>query len=80
MLRLLSSRKAEISNLTPVSNANRLEAGRDLELLDDNMPENIMDFLFDPFVGRLIAVVIGFIVIGLLAHCAAALAHPLHTE
>jgi small-conductance mechanosensitive channel len=31
------------------------------------MPENIMDFLFDPFVGRLITVLIGFFVIGLLA-------------
>lgn len=32
------------------------------------MPENILDLLFDPFVSRLITVLIGFIVIGLLAY------------
>lgn len=32
------------------------------------MPENIVDFLFDPFVGRVITVLIGFLIIGLLAH------------
>jgi small-conductance mechanosensitive channel len=31
------------------------------------MPENILEFLFDPIVSRLITVLIGFIVIGLLA-------------
>lgn len=31
------------------------------------MPENILDFFFDPFVVRLITVLIGFFVIGLLA-------------
>lgn len=32
------------------------------------MPENIIEFLFDPFVGRVITVLFGFVVIGLLAH------------
>ncbi len=32
------------------------------------MPEDIMDFLFDPFVGRVITILIGFLVISLLAH------------
>jgi len=32
------------------------------------MPEDVVDFLFDPLVGRVIAVLIGFLVIGVLAH------------